>query len=138
MAQADELVRAGLLLRVAPDLETARAMMRDCRAHLTAAAAIGELDRNGAYQLAYDAARKAITAHMRAAGLRVRSGPGAHEITGQYGVVALPSASVDRFDAIRRKRNRSEYGVVHISATEVATVLADAEAIVAAVERELL
>ena len=66
----------------------------------------------GAYQLAYDAARKACAAVLAARGLRVR-GPGAHAnlialIQELYstgpGVEAL-----DQLDRMRRRRNTAEY-----------------------------
>ena len=50
-----------------------------------------DVDAVGAFSLAYDAMRKALVAHMRAHGFRVRSGEGAHYQTGRYGLAALSS-----------------------------------------------
>ena len=42
-----------------------------------------------------------------------------------------------RLDAMRRKRNRSEYDVAHIEATEVSQIIGHAETLVAEVTRVL-
>jgi hypothetical protein len=67
-------------------------------------------DPNGAYALLYDAARKAVDAHMLANGFRVqKSRLGTHEAIGQYAVATLrkdpDKRHIDSFDRMRRNRN---------------------------------
>jgi hypothetical protein len=78
-AKLQDLLARGLVERVEADPETARATLSDCKRHLASAERIATDDPNGAYQLLYDVARKAIAAHMLSAGLRAsRNRPGAH------------------------------------------------------------
>ena len=94
--------------------------------------------RNGAYHLAYDGARKAAVAHMRAAGLRVPPGaPGAHAAVARYVRAAIDDSLGRRLDAMRRKRNRSEYDVAYLEPNEVMAVIGHAETLVSAVRRSL-
>ena len=79
----------GVIRRVSADEETAQNELRTAQRHLESAATLSGSDPNAAFQLAYDAARKAIAAHMRANGYRVGSGEGAHAKTGQYAAAAL-------------------------------------------------
>src|SRR5919201_6741460 len=84
---ADDLRRlldAGFLEEVAPHGEDALLRLGEAERHLASAEQIAASDPNGAFQLAYDAARKAVTAHMLARGLRVTNRPGAHATTGRY------------------------------------------------------
>lgn len=90
----------------------------------------------GSYSLAYDAARKAITAAMVQAGYRVRPNiPGYHHIVGQYGAAAFSadSQTMGRFDTLRRKRNSSEYRVHVVSDQELTWALDASSDIVAVV-----
>jgi hypothetical protein len=93
------------------------------------------------FQLAYDAARKAIGAHMLANGLRAhpRAQIGAHVVVGKYAETELTEArdAVAEFDRMRRRRNRTEYGVAQIQQAELQTAMAHAAAIVAAVRDAL-
>lgn len=138
MTAADELVSAGRLERVPADPAAALSLLQDARRHLEAAGSIADIDPNGAYQLAYDAARKAAVAHMLNRGLRVANRPGAHEATARYAADALLSeSSSGHLDRMRRFRNRSEYGVAHFDARVVEADLEHARAIVDAVAREV-
>ena len=91
--------------------------------------------------LAYDAARKAIEAHLRAHGLRVGSGEGAHAKLAQYGAAAFgDSAAAEHFhmfDRVRRVRNSVQYDAFSVEDADVTFALEQAEAIVAAVEAAL-
>lgn len=132
----ERLLEKGLLERVEHDPRAARELLGEADRHLTSAVRIAFDDPNGAYQLLYDAARKAIVAHMTAGGYRVVKGrPGAHETTGRYGSAALASAeaAMANFDRMRRNRNRSEYELRFFDLDEVAADLEHARAIVAAV-----
>jgi hypothetical protein len=139
----ETLIAAGLIEEVEPDSDGAATLVAECRRHLVSAAQIADRDPNGAYQLLYDAARKAIGAHMLARGLRAAAKrPGGHATTGEYGRREiddpLAADAVRRFDRIRRNRNRSEYGVVEFAQVEIESDLRHAEAIVEAVERSLV
>jgi len=137
-----ELVAAGRLERVRPDKREARDLLRHAQAHLESAAAIAARDPAGAYQLAYDAARKAVTADMIASGYRVKTDrPGAHAATVAYAAEALAdmadAASLRRLDRMRRLRNRSEYGGITLGAAQVAADLVHAGELVVVVERRV-
>jgi hypothetical protein len=126
----EEMFAQGELERVEPDEDTAALAFEEARLHVQSAGAIAATDRNGAYQLAYDAARKAVTAHMRRVGARVRRGEGAHVLTAKYAQYTLDVELGDRLESIRRRRNRSEYGTALISAGEVREAIAVAAALI--------
>jgi hypothetical protein len=136
-----DLIRDGRIEQVEPDLRTARASVDEARRHLVSSAQIAGIDPNGAYALLYDAARKAIVAHMLAGGLRVTVRPRAQETVALYAVGVFSSAraskSIEYFDRMRRKRNRTEYGVRTFGAAEIARDLEHARAIVGAVDEAL-
>ncbi len=92
-----------------------------------------------AYSSLYDAARKAVTAHMLANGLRVPAKPGAHETVGLYAAekVPDPTGSVQEFQRMRRRRNKSEYDDIVLGAQDVAADLVHAGHIVEAVAADL-
>jgi len=121
----------------------AEAAMRDLdasRAHLASARLVADIDPTGGFVMAYDATRKAIAAHMRSRGLRVRKGPGEHERTALYASAALDpdiSEHLDALDGMRRLRHQSEYGARLIRPEELEVALEHATAIVDSVERDL-
>lgn len=143
MAEQDvqRLLRDGVIRTVAADEETAANELRTARTHLESAAMLSGSDPNAAFQLAYDAARKAIAAHMRANGYRTGSGQGAHGKTGQHAAAALDDEALephlDAFDDLRSLRNRSEYDGLLLDENDVDDALGHARAIVDAVERDL-
>lgn len=136
-AAVEALVRAGRLERVVADREAARSKVEEAQRHLGSASRIAKDDPAGAYALLYDAARKAIHAHMLASGLRATNRAGAHDAVGRYAEAVFSRTkhrdAVSRFDRMRRNRNRSEYGSWHIGASTVAADLGHAKAIVDAV-----
>jgi len=140
-AELVKLVADGALRRVEADPTAARAELSAARAHLETAAAAASTDPNGAFQLAYDAMRTGITAHMRANGYRVGSGAGAHLKTGRYASAALDedalAAHIDAFDDLRALRNQSEYDALLLDENDARDALLHARAIVAAVESDL-
>lgn len=87
-----------------------------------------------AYVALYDAARKAILAHMLANGLRETARPGAHQAVVEYAQAALdddePSEALLRLDRLRRNRNRSEYESWEPTAQMIASDLQHAAVIV--------
>ena len=102
---------------------------------------MAEVDPVGAFTIAYDAIRKALVAHMRANGFRVRSGVGAHYQTGRYGLAALSGRGVDdalaAFDRLRSLRNRSEYRGALVKEADVDVALTHARAVVEVVASEV-
>lgn len=132
---AEDLLRSGRLERVPADVDAARDRLRACEQHLRSADLLVDADPAMAYAALYDAARKAVTAHMLANGYRAANRPGAHEAVGLYGAAEVNDAtgSVMRFQSMRLKRNRSEYHDVPVGQQEVVADLARARDIVAAV-----
>lgn len=132
MTAIERLLNDGLLERVPIDTTTAQAWIEDAARHLEAALHIADLDLAGSYTLAYDAARKAMSAHMLSRGLRTRSVLGAHRAIAIY-AESLGNAepALLRLDRMRRNRNRSEYGVRVFGRQEVDDGIEVAERIVA-------
>jgi hypothetical protein len=126
------LLDTGLLEEVEPHGEDALIRLDEAERHLASAEQIAAKDPNGAFQLAYDAARKAATGHMLARGLRVTNRPGAHATTGRYALIEIGEVFAP-FDRMRRRRNRSEYGTSFISGVEVADAIANARVMLEAV-----
>ena len=103
-----ELIDAGEVDRVTPDLTIAGRMLEDAGRHLaTASAAKVAGDLSGAYQLAYDALRKSAASLLEAQGLRATSRGG--HLAVQEVVTAQFGATVRVFRRIRRARNSFEY-----------------------------
>lgn len=137
----DDLERKGHLHRIPADDRSIGRLAEDARRHLaTAEAALVSEDLAGAYQLAYDAARKSLTALLSAQGLRVK-GAGAHA----YLIAAVREAyggtpgieEVAKLDRLRRTRNQAEYEGYWFDRDEVADDMEIARAIVALVLRTL-
>lgn len=130
------LLRAGRLQRVPADVETARARLAVAEQHLDTARRLldEQLDLEIAYVALYDAARKAVTAAMLAAGVRAAHRGGAHETVAIWcaEILGPRCAAARNFDALRRRRHRSEYDDLVLSGTDVTIDLADAIDIVAA------
>ncbi|MEU0553758.1 hypothetical protein [Dactylosporangium maewongense] len=105
------MLTKGLLERVPPSREHADAMIDQARRHLAAAGVIATVDPIGAYQLAYDAARKALTAVLENQGLRpTRAGGHIAVLDAVRAQVDPPLGGVLRpFDRMRRRRNDAEY-----------------------------
>jgi len=137
-----DLVAQGRLEPVAADDAEARDLLAHAERHLRSARLLLADDPAGAYQLLYDAARKAASADMLAHGLRARANvAGAHAAVVAYAEEALggeaDARALARFDGMRRARNRSEYGGVTFGRAQVEADLAHAAAIVAAVRGRL-
>ena len=136
-----KLVAKGVIRHAEADLRGARTELATARVHLETAASVASQDPAAAYAIAYDAARKAISAHMRATGFRVGKGHGAHARIGVYAAAALDDHGIDeqleRYDELRRLRNQAEYDALLVDEADVGDALDQAAAIVAAVERDL-
>lgn len=104
----------------------------------TAATAQRDGDLAGAYQVAYDAARKALTALLNSRGLRTK-GLGSHMSIIEVASELFPehAKSFERLDRLRRTRNESEYSGHWFDDDEVSRDIAIASGIVNAVKAEL-
>lgn len=139
MLSVADLIRIGRLERVPADRPTALSRLERAEHHLATAAALVGQDNEVAYGSLYDAARKAVTAHMLANGLRAPARPGAHEAVGIYALdrVPDPTGSVSEFQQLRRRRNKSEYDDIYFGRLDVEVDLQHARNIVAAVGASL-
>jgi len=134
----ESLEREGDLERIPVDRDAAARLVSDALTHLASSETLAGTDPSGAYQLAYDAARKAAAAHMAAYGYRVRPRRlGAHAIVARYAESAIAISEVRHLDRMRRVRNRTEYGALGVGAAQLAADLEHAKAIVRAVAHEL-
>lgn len=137
----EKLVADGTLRRATPDVEAAARELATAKQHIVSSRLVADADPAGALMLAYDAARKAIEAHMRTNGLRVGGGEGGHAKLGQYGAAAFGDSGVAdhfrMFDRVRRVRNSVQYDAFSVEDADVDFALEQAEAIVAAVEADL-
>jgi hypothetical protein len=99
------------LERVTPSTEHAAELIAQARRHTSSAQRIADEDPAGAFQLLYDAARKALVAILENQGLRPTSRGG------HIAVLEAVSAQLDPpmgkilrpFDRLRRLRNNAEY-----------------------------
>jgi hypothetical protein len=136
-----QLLREGRLERVTVDIAAVWERIDEAKRHLQSSATLATSDESLAYVALYDAARKAVTAHMQVNGYRPTNQVGAHQAVVLYAEATLAQGSagtaVAAFDRMRRVRNRSEYGHQVIGAQVLAADLIHARAIVAAVEAEL-
>lgn len=136
-SDVEALLRDGRIEKVEADPSAARAKLGEAERHLDSAAQIAADDPAGAYSLLYDAARKAIDAHMLASGYRVsKSRLGAHEATARYASSVL-GEDARHFDRMRRNRNRSEYGAWEVGRSTLEADARHARDIVAAVGGKL-
>jgi hypothetical protein len=139
MSELGDLTAKGLIETVEPDRPMAEQWISDARRHLDAAQAIQTMDPSGTYVLAYDAARKAVTAALLVSGHRVRNGPGSHQALAQYAKALARETgepALQQFDRLRRERKRYEYGSRSFGKAEVHDAIRSAEAILAACARQ--
>lgn len=132
-----QLVTARRIERVPADRASALVRLTRAEEKLDTARKIADIDIEVAYVTGYDATRIALTAHMLAAGYRVRAAPGAHEAVGIYAEAVIASPSAREFQRMRRRRNKAEYDDIAIGRAELATDLAHAGAMIDAVRRAL-
>lgn len=107
----DGMIERGELERVPASRDHADLLLSQARQHLASANAIARSDPAGAYQLLYDAARKALSAVLENQGLRATS-RGGHIAVREAVSAQLdpPLGGVLRpFDRLRRRRNQVEY-----------------------------
>ena len=137
-ARIEQLLRDGELEAVTSSHVLAARLFDDADRHLQSAGMLREIDRAGAYQLAYDAARKACAALLAAQGLRSTTRGGhiavqdavREQFGGSGGVLAFDSLS-----RLRRKRAANEYpdlGTASTTTEDVDDAVRTANAIVGA------
>jgi hypothetical protein len=131
------LVTARRIEQVPADRPSALARLTRAEEKLKAARQIAAIDIEVAYVTGYDATRIAVTAHMLAAGYRVRAIPGSHEAVGIYAEAMIVSPSAREFQRMRRRRNKAEYDDIAIGRADLVADLAHAEAIIEAVRTAL-
>ena len=140
-ADVETLVAGGVLRRTTSDRDAAARELVIANQHIASSRLVTDVDPAGALVLAYDAARKAIEAHMRANGLRVGTGEGGHAKLAQHGVAAFGDTATGEhfrvFDRVRRVRNSVQYDAFAVEDADVAFALEQAKAIVAVVEADL-
>jgi hypothetical protein len=140
MASLSELVKAGRIEKVTADTAAARAKVEDAKRHLSSAAQIASTDLEGAYALAYDAARKAVEAHLLANGYRIANRAGAHAAAAEYAEWkwrrSKIASSARRFDGMRQLRNRTDGGW-HIAESVLLADMKHAENIVQEIDSEV-
>lgn len=134
-AEVDRLLLEGRIERVHANRELADLMIEQARAHLVSARSLAESDVPGAFQLAYDSARKALAAILANQGLRAK-GAGAHAVLYEVAKVQLHpplGPALAPFDWMRRLRNTTEYPDADTpvaEADDVAEALPAAETII--------
>lgn len=133
MSLLDDLRRRQALQDIPIDTGRIEVLLDDADRHLRSGAAALDIgDLAGAYQLAYDAARKALTAALAARGLRTR-GQGAHAnliSLAQAGELGGDTAQFEPLDRMRQTRNHAEYDGYRFDTSEVTSDLATAARIV--------
>ena len=129
------------LEEVPADADTVERLIATARRHISSATSTAESDPEGAFALAYDAARKTATALLAHQGLRPTSTGGhiavANAINAQFpGIEGLKS-----IDRLRRRRNQAEYPDPRdydpVTTDEVDDAVAAASACVNAAEKLL-
>jgi hypothetical protein len=107
----DGMVGRGELERVPASREHADLLLSQARRHLASAKTIAGSDPAGAYQLLYDAARKALAAVLENQGVRATSRGGHIAVRDALSAqLDPPLGGVLRpFDRLRRRRNQVEY-----------------------------
>src|SRR6266540_6410474 len=138
----DSMINRGELERVPASREQADLLLAQAHQHVSSARAIAESDPVGAYQLLYDAARKALCAVLENQGLRATSKGGHVAVLGAITAqLDPPIGQVLRpFDRIRRRRNEAEYprhDVLGFTAEDAGRELPRVERIIDAAARVL-
>ena len=137
----DTLLDKRHLQRVTADPATVEALITMSEHHAQSASTLCDNDPEGAFSLAYDAARKAATALLAHQGLRPTTAGGhlavVEAISAQFpGVGGLKS-----LDRLRRRRNQGEYpdpaGYDPIIAQEAADAVTAAETTIGSARRLL-
>ncbi|MDR1187716.1 MAG: HEPN domain-containing protein [Bifidobacteriaceae bacterium] len=107
----DQLLATHRIERVRASRPNADALLAEANRHLDSAKMLSD-DPTGAFQLSYDAARKALAAILVNEGLRARAGEGDHAVVLDVALAQLDpplGPKLSEFDWMRRLRNASQY-----------------------------
>lgn len=109
--QLDDMLTRGELQRVPASRDHADHLLSQARRHLVSADAVAGSDPAGAYQLLYDAARKALAAVLENQGVRATSRGGHIAVRDAVSAQLDPPLgdALRPFDRLRRRRNQVEY-----------------------------
>ncbi|MEU8624314.1 hypothetical protein [Streptomyces sp. NPDC048669] len=138
----DALVDSGGLERVPASRQAAEAELIRAHTHVGSARQLAATDPEGAYTLAYDAARRALAAVLQNQGLRATS-RGGHTVIYEAVRAQLdpPLGSMLRpFNRMRARRNEVEYRsseAPSVTPEEVAADLAKVEALIELAEKAI-
>lgn len=126
-ATIDQMITDGRLQTVPASREHADFLLAQARRHVNVAGQICDLDEAGAYQLAYDAARKAMTAILENQGLRptAKGGHVAVYLAVRAQLDPPMGQTVKPFNRMRKIRNDSEYPTGNAPAVSAADVRED-------------
>lgn len=94
--ELSDLLRDHRIERVTADVTAAWERVADAKTHLASSEKLAKSDPALAYVAIYDAARKAITAHMQANGYRAANRLGAHQAVGLYAEATLATGAGSR------------------------------------------
>ncbi len=136
----EQMLRERQLQRVTPSRAHADAMLAQAGRYAASAQLVLDSDPDGAYVLAYDAMRKALTAVLENQGLRPTSRGGHIALIDAVRAQLDPplGSTLRPADRMRSRRNRVEYpdaSVPPVSAAEVAETLPRVHAILALAEK---
>jgi uncharacterized protein (UPF0332 family) len=122
-SEIERLITDRKLQQVPASRENAEALINTARQHLRSARTVIDDDPDGSYTLAYDAARKAMTAYLAVQGLRPTQA-GGHVVLTEGARAQLGAAGrqiIDTFERMRRQRHQVEYpaDIVEISKQDI-------------------
>ena len=109
----ERLIDEEKLERVEADPHGAQQALEEATKHARSAELVAATDPNGAFQLAYDGARKAVIAQLRRDGFRVRRGEGNHAVTAEFAVAAIDEALGERLERMRRPSSAARRKIPH-------------------------
>ncbi|MFI6324555.1 hypothetical protein ACIBG8_44005 [Nonomuraea sp. NPDC050556] len=123
----EAMVASGLLERVPASREHADTLLAQAERHLALARTGASTDPTGAYQLLYDASRKALASILENQGLRATSRGGHLAVLDAVTAQLDPplGQSLRSFDRMRRRRNNAEYPRADTPGITAEDVLAD-------------
>jgi hypothetical protein len=123
----DRMLDEKRLQRVPPSRDQADRLISQARTHLTSAESICDSDPPGGYAMAYDAARKALTAVLENQGLRPTTRGGHLAVYEAVGAQLVPPMGqvLQPFDRMRRQRHDAEYPPADAPALTAADVRED-------------
>jgi hypothetical protein len=140
-AEVEELLRRGHLQHVTADGATADALVAMSERHVRSAEQLTAADPEGAFALAYDAARKAATALLARQGLRPTTAGGHLAVVDAVSAQFPGVAGLKSLDRLRRRRNQGEYpdpaGYDPITSDEASDAIEVARTTVSAASRLL-